>query len=83
MTARMVKTPPLLLLAVGNPSRGDDALGPCLLERLAATQLLDVLRGQADDTPERDRQCSHACGVLTRRVVSDVECGGQPTRVSS
>ena len=26
----------LLILAVGNPSRGDDALGPLLLERLAA-----------------------------------------------
>ena len=25
---------PLLVLAVGNPSRGDDALGPLLLERL-------------------------------------------------
>ena len=27
---------PLLVLAVGNPSRGDDALGPLLLERLQA-----------------------------------------------
>lgn len=26
---------PLLVLAVGNPSRGDDALGPMLLQRLA------------------------------------------------
>lgn len=26
--------PPLLVLAVGNPSRGDDALGPLLLDRL-------------------------------------------------
>ncbi len=28
-------TAPLLLLAVGNPARGDDGLGPALLERLA------------------------------------------------
>jgi Ni,Fe-hydrogenase maturation factor len=26
--------PPVLILACGNPSRGDDALGPLLLERL-------------------------------------------------
>lgn len=31
-----MKTPGLLILAVGNPSRGDDALGPLFLERLAA-----------------------------------------------
>lgn len=30
--------PSLLILAVGNPSRGDDALGPLFLERLAAGQ---------------------------------------------
>ena len=27
-------TPPLLIVAVGNPSRGDDALGPALLQAL-------------------------------------------------
>jgi len=31
-------TRPLLLFAWGNPSRGDDALGPALLERFAARQ---------------------------------------------
>lgn len=32
-------TAPLLIFAYGNPSRGDDALGPLLLERLAALNL--------------------------------------------
>ena len=32
------RRPSLLILAVGNPSRGDDALGPLFLERLAAGQ---------------------------------------------
>lgn len=32
---------PVLVLAIGNPSRGDDALGPLLAERLA-------VRGRAD-----------------------------------
>jgi hydrogenase maturation protease len=33
---------PTLVFAVGNPSRGDDALGPLLLERLRALMLPDV-----------------------------------------
>lgn len=33
---------PLLIFAYGNPSRGDDALGPLLLERLAALNLPGV-----------------------------------------
>jgi hydrogenase maturation protease len=33
---------PVLVLAVGNPSRGDDALGPILAERLAAAGLPGV-----------------------------------------
>lgn len=35
-------TAPLLVFAYGNPSRGDDALGPLLLERLAALNLSGV-----------------------------------------
>ena len=33
---------PVLVIAVGNPSRGDDALGPRLAERLVAAALPDV-----------------------------------------
>ena len=33
-----MRVPGLLILAVGNPSRGDDALGPLFLERLAEWQ---------------------------------------------
>lgn len=34
--------PPILIIGVGNPSRGDDALGPLLIERLQALQLPEV-----------------------------------------
>jgi hydrogenase maturation protease len=34
--------PALLVIGIGNPSRGDDALGPMLIERLAALNLPDV-----------------------------------------
>ncbi|OYY93709.1 MAG: Ni/Fe hydrogenase [Hydrogenophilales bacterium 28-61-23] len=34
---------PILVIGIGNPSRGDDALGPLLIERLEALQLADTL----------------------------------------
>ena len=34
--------PPILVIAIGNPSRGDDALGPALIERLEALRLPEV-----------------------------------------
>lgn len=33
---------PVLIIGIGNPSRGDDALGPLLIERLAALNLPEV-----------------------------------------
>lgn len=33
---------PILIIGIGNPSRGDDALGPLLIERLAARLPEDV-----------------------------------------
>jgi hydrogenase maturation protease len=35
-------TPPVLIIGIGNPSRGDDALGPLAIERLAALDLPEV-----------------------------------------
>jgi hydrogenase maturation protease len=34
--------PSTLIIGIGNPSRGDDALGPMLIERLEALQIPDV-----------------------------------------
>ena len=48
MQGRLVKlnplqsTPRLLIFGYGNPSRGDDALGPLLLEKLQEAKLPDV-----------------------------------------
>ncbi len=35
-------TPPILIIGIGNPSRGDDALGPMLIEHMQALRLPDV-----------------------------------------
>lgn len=38
----LISKPNLLIFACGNPSRGDDALGPLLLERLEAEHFADA-----------------------------------------
>ncbi|HQY38439.1 MAG TPA: hydrogenase maturation protease [Giesbergeria sp.] len=67
----MVKTPPLLILAVGNPSRGDDALGPCLLERLAARQLEGA--GDVELLTDFQLQVEHALDLQGRHAVLFVD----------
>ena len=66
-----MSTVPLLVLAVGNPSRGDDALGPRLVERLRETGI------GADDGVELmtdfQLQIEHALDVDGRRAVLFVD----------
>lgn len=37
-----MKPAPILIIGIGNPSRGDDALGPLAIERLEALDLAGV-----------------------------------------
>ncbi|MER2514348.1 MAG: hydrogenase maturation protease [Nitrosomonas ureae] len=63
----------MLILAVGNPSRGDDALGPLLLDRLAA------LREQGGDwdnielLTDFQLQIEHAVDLENRLLVLFVD----------
>jgi hydrogenase maturation protease len=62
---------PLLIIAIGNPSRGDDALGPALLDAL------DAKRVQADGTVELltdfQLQVEHVLDIVGRRAVLFVD----------
>ena len=62
---------PLLLLAVGNPSRGDDALGPALLERLGAAGV--GRDGEVELMLEFQLQVEHALDLEGRRAVLFVD----------
>jgi hydrogenase maturation protease len=61
---------PILVLAVGNPSRGDDAIGPILAARLEALALADVeVIGDFQLAPE------HALDLVGREKVIFVDAG--------
>lgn len=66
MTARA----PLLVLAVGNPSRGDDAIGPLLAERLEAAALPGV-----EVITEFQLQVENALDLEDRERVIFVDAG--------
>lgn len=59
---------PVLVLAVGNPSRGDDALGPVAAQRLAELELPGV-----EVLTDFQLQVEHALDLLGRRLVVFVD----------
>jgi hydrogenase maturation protease len=65
---------PILVIAIGNPSRGDDALGPMLAERLEALDLPGV-----EVLTDFQLQVEHALDLLGRSevVFVDAAAGGE------
>lgn len=63
--------PPLLILAVGNPSRGDDALGPELLLQLEAADL--SAQGDVELLSDFQLQVEHALDLADRHAVLFVD----------
>jgi len=69
MTAR----PPVLILAIGNPSRGDDALGPMLLERVERACAAQVAAGELELQTDFQLQIEHALDLTGRERVIFVD----------
>jgi hydrogenase maturation protease len=63
-------TAPVLVFGWGNASRGDDALGPCLIERLVA---LDWPAGAVEFLDDYQLQVEHALDLHGRRAVLFVD----------
>jgi hydrogenase maturation protease len=63
-------TSPLLVFGWGNRSRGDDALGPLLVERLA---VLDWPAGAVEFVDDYQLQVEHALDLQGRRAVLFVD----------
>jgi hydrogenase maturation protease len=72
MTARPEAVAPLLVFGWGNPSRGDDALGPMFVERLSS-QLGDSCAGQVDFLTDLQLQVEHALDLAARHRVLFVD----------
>jgi hydrogenase maturation protease len=65
--------PPLLVLAWGNPSRGDDALGPMLAERLLAHRQDTDTTGRVEVLTDFQLQVEHALDLVGRERVLFVD----------
>jgi len=60
------EVPPLLVLAWGNPSRGDDAIGPLLAERLQAQVEAASWTGRVEVLTDFQLQVEHALDLVGR-----------------
>jgi len=71
---------PLLVLGVGNPSRGDDALGPCFVERAAAALAGEVAAGRPGLLPDFQLRLGTALARPGRRrvIFVDASVGAAP-----
>ncbi len=65
-------TAPLLILAWGNESRGDDALGPLFVQQLRQRLLTDVL-AQTEFLDDYQLQIEHALDMVGRQQVLFVD----------
>lgn len=70
---------PQLVLAVGNPSRGDDALGPALLDQLAVVLAPQLARGEVELLTDFQLQIEHALDVAGRARVLFVDASVRAT----
>jgi hydrogenase maturation protease len=64
---------PLLVLGVGNPSRGDDALGALFVDRAGHALRAEVLAGQVELITDFQLQIEHALDLVGRRRVVFVD----------
>lgn len=76
-------TAPVVVFAVGNPSRGDDALGPLLLARLADRLAAAGLAGRVELIEDFQLQIEHALDLAGRELALFIDAGaGTPAPYS-
>ncbi|HEB55500.1 MAG TPA: hydrogenase maturation protease [Gammaproteobacteria bacterium] len=74
---------PILIFAYGNPSRGDDALGPALKQRLAEKIKHSDLHTQVELLTDFQLQIEHALDMENRRQVIFVDASIKPQKAFS
>lgn len=68
-------TAPILIFAIGNESRGDDALGPLLMRKLEAWLIESGLSCQFELLEEFQLQIEHATDMENRQLVLFIDAG--------
>ncbi len=74
-------TAPVLVFGFGNPSRGDDALGPEFVRRLEARFPNELARGELEVLTDYQLQVEHALDLRDRQRVYFVDAGAVGTAV--
>ena len=64
---------PRLVIGVGNPSRGDDALGPRFVERVGAALVAEIARGEIELLTDFQLQIEHTLDLEGRDEVTFVD----------
>lgn len=67
--------PATVILAAGNRSRGDDAIGPLLLERLASRLAAEGRSGEFTLIDDFQLQIEHALDLQDRRLALFIDAG--------
>lgn len=67
--------PGVVVFALGNRSRGDDAIGPLLLERLAPWLSAEVQTGEFELIDDFQLQIEHALDLQGRRLALFIDAG--------
>ena len=67
--------PPIVVFAVGNPSRGDDAIGPELCGRLEGWLANEGLSGQFELIEDFQLQIEHALDLQGRQLALFIDAG--------
>ena len=68
-------TAPVVVIAVGNPSRGADALGPLLLERLETWLQANGRAGEVELIEDFQLNIEHALDLEGRRLALFIDAG--------
>lgn len=66
---------PVVVFACGNPSRGDDALGPLLLDRLQAWLMIEGMSRQFELIGDFQLQVEHALDLSGRHLALFIDAG--------
>ena len=74
----MTQAMPVVVFAVGNPSRGDDAIGPLLLERLADWLVVEGLADQFELVEDFQLQIEHVLDLQGRQLALFIDAGAIP-----